>query len=378
MSGTAPKRGATASPSVDFSKIYDDGKPAGHLNFANWELYIDLNSKGDSPTLQKFTKATGIKVNYETVINDNDPFINSKVLPVIKAGQDTGYDLMVLTNGGYVERLIELRYLIPLDHKYLPHFFQYSSPAVKNPPYDPNNTYTVAWQSGFTIIGYNKQMFDTPPTSFGDLMNPKYKGQVGMFSNTQDLGCAALVHAGYDVQKSTPDQWRKAAEPVIRARDDGIIRNFYDQSYIDALENHELAITQAWSGDLFIAAAPKSYGGDGHPEIKASIPAEGGVLWTDNMCIPLYAKHPVDAIMMMDFVYQPEIAAPLADYIWYVSPVPAAKDIVLNKLDDPLVANSPLVFPSPADIAKSHRYRVFKDNAELEEWNSVWEPIYSS
>jgi spermidine/putrescine transport system substrate-binding protein len=81
---------------------------------------------------------------------------------------------------------------------------------------------------------------------------------------------------------------------------------------------------------------------------------------------------------MMDFVSRPEIAAPLADYIWYVSPVPAAKDIVLNKLDDPLVANSPLVFPSPADLAKSQRYRVFKDQAEKEEWDSIFQPIYSS
>jgi spermidine/putrescine transport system substrate-binding protein len=236
----------------------------------------------------------------------------------------------------------------------------------------------VAWQSGFTIIGYNKNMVDAPPTGFADLLDPKYKGRVGMFSNTQDLGCAALVHSGFDVKTSSPDQWRKAAEPVIKARDDGIIRNFYDQSYIDALENHELAVSQAWSGDLFIAAAPKSYGGDGHPEIKSSIPAEGAVIWTDNMCIPLRAQHPVDAITLMNFVYRPDVAAPLADFIWYVSPVPEAKDIVLHQIDDPIVANSPLVFPSQADIAMAHQYRVFKNNDELEEWNSVWQPIYSS
>src|SRR5438093_10259708 len=108
------------------------------------------------------------------------------------------------------------------------------------------------------------------------------------------------------------------------------------------------------------------------------MPAEGGVLWTDNVGIPVTAQHPVHAIMMMDFVYRPNIAAQLADFIWYVSPVPAAKDIVLNDIDDPLVAKSPLVFPSADDLAKSHKYKVFKDQAEEDEWNSIFQPIYTS
>ena len=96
------------------------------------------------------------------------------------------------------------------------------------------------------------------------------------------------------------------------------------------------------------------------------------------MCIPLHAQHPVDAIMLMNYVYQPKIAAQLADFIWYVSPVPSAKDVVLNDIKDPTVANSPLVFPSPADLAKSHKYKVFKDSSEEDEWNSIFQPIYSS
>ena len=86
----------------------------------------------------------------------------------------------------------------------------------------------------------------------------------------------------------------------------------------------------------------------------------------------------MDAIKLMDFYYRPDIAAQVADFMWYVSPVPAAKDIVAGTLDDPAVANSPLVFPTAADLAQSHKYKVFKDQAELEEWNSIFQPIYSS
>jgi spermidine/putrescine transport system substrate-binding protein len=380
VSGTSGQKspGPTgASPSVDYSKFYGNGTPAGQLNFANWEDYIDLDAKGKSPTLQQFTKKTGIKVTYKTVINDNDPFL-AKIIPSLQAGQDTGYDLIVITNGGGVERMIQLGFLIPLDHKFLPNFAANASPSVKNPSYDPGNAHSVAWQSGFTIIGYNSKRVKKPPTSFADLLDPTYKGKVGMFGNNQDLPCAALVYLGYDVQKSTPDQWKKAADLLLKQRDDGIVRSYYDQSYIDALENGETIITQAWSGDLFIAAASKDYGGDGFPEIKAAIPPEGGILWTDNMCIPLHAQHPVDAITFMNFAYEPKIAAQLADFIWYVSPVPAAKDIVLHDLDDPTAANSPLIFPSTADLAKSHKYKVFKDASELDEWNGVFQPVYSS
>jgi len=372
---TIPPSGS-ASPDV-LKAIYGDGTPTGKLNFANWEDYIDLNNKGKSPTLLQFTKETGIQVSYKTVINDNDPFL-AKVIPVLQSGGDTGYDLIVITNGGPVERMIKLGFLTPLDHQYLPNFQANASDAVKDPSYDSGNRYSVAWQSGFTIIGYNSDAVKTPPTTFADLLDTKYKGKVGMFGNNQDLPCAALVHLGFDIQTSTPDQWQQAADVLAKQRDDGIVRAYYDQSYIDALENGETIITQAWSGDLFIAAAPKSYGGDGFPEIKAAIPGEGGILWTDNMCIPLNAQHPVDAITLMNYVYDPKVAAQLADWIWYVSPVPAAKDIVLNDIDDPVVANSPLVFPSTDDLAKSHKYKVFKDQAEEDEWNSIFQPIYSS
>ena len=376
VKGTSAKASPTPS-AFDFTPIYGNGTPAGVLNFANWEDYIDVDSKGNSPSLKEFTKETGIKVNYKTVINDNDPFL-AKIIPVLQAGQDTGYDLIVITNGGPIERMIRLGYLTPLDHKYLPDWDANADPKVKNPNYDPGNKYTAVWQSGFTGIGYNSKVIKTPPTSFKDLLNPAYKGKVGMFANNQDLPCPALNSLGFDIDKSTPDQWKQAAATVTQAKDAGIIRSFYDQSYINALENGDTVITQAWSGDVFIASAPKSFGGDGFPEMKFVFPQEGPIYWHDNMAIPLHAKHPVDAITYMNFVYKPNIAGMMADFIWYVTPVPAARDYVLNTIKDPIVANSPLIFPTSDDLANAKQYKVFKSVQEEDDWNGVWQPVYSS
>jgi spermidine/putrescine transport system substrate-binding protein len=374
VSGTQTPQRTPAG--ADLNRIYGKGK-TGILDFANWEDYIDLDAKGESPTLNQFETQSGIKVNYKTVINDNNPFL-ARIIPSLQAGQPSGYDLIVISNGGPIERMIKLGFLTPLDHRRLPNFARYAGPGVKDPAFDPDNRYTVAWQSGFTGIGYNSKVVKTPPTSFKDLLNPAYRGRVGMFSNNQDLPCPALVDMGFDVQTSTPDQWRQAGDVLTRQRDDGIVRKYYDQSYIDALKNGDTVITQAWSGDIFIESAPKDIGGGGYSELKFVLPQQGGILWTDNMAIPLHAEHPVDAITFMNFVYDPKVAAQLADFIWYVSPVPAAREVVLNELEDPPVANSPLIFPSLEDQQKAHKYKVFKDAAEEEEWNSVFQPIFTA
>ena len=102
------------------------------------------------------------------------------------------------------------------------------------------------------------------------------------------------------------------------------------------------------------------------------------MIWHDNMMIPALAQHPVDAITYMNYAYQPLVAAKLADYIWYVTPVPAAKDIVQNQLHDPTVAKSPLVFPDTAMDQQAHQYYTFKGQEDLTEWNNTFEPIIQS
>jgi spermidine/putrescine transport system substrate-binding protein len=108
------------------------------------------------------------------------------------------------------------------------------------------------------------------------------------------------------------------------------------------------------------------------------------MLWTDNMCIPLKAKHPLDALTYMDFVYQPDIAAQLAEFIEYITPVQdAAKAQMEQEIPraDPerkqtlqAAVKDPLIFPTPADLERTHRYRVLTLQEE-KVWNSIFEPI---
>ncbi|MEA2462251.1 MAG: spermidine/putrescine transport system substrate-binding protein, partial [Actinomycetota bacterium] len=286
----------------DAASFWDTAKKAGVLNFANWELYIDRardkNGKFIHPSLDEFTKRTGIKVNYSEPIIENEQFF-AKIQPSLSAGKDTGYDLIVITNGQTLDKLIRNDWLLPLEHSYLKNFEANVADIYKDPNYDPGNAYTIPWQSGITGIGYDPNLTGRKITSFNDLFDPAFKGKVGMFGDTLDLPNFAMQGLGINPETSTPDDWQKAADKLIEQRDAGLVRQYYGQPYIKALAAGDIAISTAWSGDIFQANA------SGSPQLEFVVPEEGGLIWTDNMCIPAEAQHPVDAIMMMDYVFEP-------------------------------------------------------------------------
>jgi spermidine/putrescine transport system substrate-binding protein len=355
-------------------------KQTGRVNWAQWPLYIDVgDKKGDHPSVDQFSQATGIKVKYSEVIQDTGSFV-AKVRPTLAAGQYTGYDVATITNGVFFEQMKQLGYLVPLDQSRLTNFKRYAADAYKHSSYDPGNVYSVPWQSGITGIAYDESKVPKPITSFMDLFDPRLKGKVGMFANTDDLPNPTLVAMFGDPQKTGPDQWRQAADKLKQQRDAGIVRKYFEQDYIDSLSKGDIWACQAWSGDVFQALA------SGAKHLKFVIPKEGAIIWTDNLVLLKGVQHPVDAMMLMDFYYQPKIAAEVAEYVNYITPVPDAQQVVLKdasaaKGEDKAallqVAHSPLVFPTQADYAKLYRYRTL-NNQELQTWNSIFEPVYQS
>jgi spermidine/putrescine transport system substrate-binding protein len=361
--------------------VWDKATKAGILDFANWPLYMDtleVNGKTTYPTLQQFTKETGIQVTYSEPILDNNSFF-AKVAPMLAQGQSIGHDIIVVTNGIFLTDYQLKSWLTELDLTKLPNFTQYASPRVQARAFDPGNKFTIPWQSGFTGIGYNPKLTGREITSFNDLFDPKFKGKVGMFAENQDLGNLVLVGMGIKPENSTAKDWQAAADKLKKQRDDGIVRKFYDQTYIDALKKGETAISMAWSGDIFQANLSA-----GNHDLKFVIPSEGGVIWTDNMCIPVGAAHPLDAITYMNWVYQPRIAATLAESIEYITPVPSAQtfiaqDAAAAKTADDKAAllelsQDPAIFPSQDLLAKTSYYRVL-DPIETTVWNDIFNAV---
>jgi spermidine/putrescine transport system substrate-binding protein len=354
---------------------------AGVLDFANWPLYMDTEKRGGKtvhPTLEAFTKETGIKVNYKEVIEDNDSFLG-KINPSLQAGQPTGWDLMVITDGGSMEKLIRQNFVIELDHSKLPNFQRNANPAVKNPSYDPGNKFTVAWQSGLVALAYNPKLTKREITSYQDLFDPAFKGKITMFGDSTDFPTTMMIALGIDPAKSTEEDWKRAAEEMKRLKPQ--LREFVDNSGMaEGLSSGNAWISQAYSGDIY------QLNNSGAPDVKFVIPKEGATFWTDNMTIPKGAKHPVDAITYMDYVYRPEVAAQLAAGIAYITPVPAAKEQLQaeaakasgeDKAYYEDLLSSPLIFPTGDDLANTKRYRALTVEEE-QVWNRIFQPIIQS
>jgi len=368
MAALAPQI-ARAEKVKDWPAWWAKQKPSKEFVFANWPLYIDVSSDGkDHPSIDEFTKQTGIHVTYKEVIQEVGPFY-AQVAPVLKAGQATGYDMMVITNGWYLTEMLMQNWLVPIWQEKVPNFAKNASPSVKNPPFDPGNKHTMVWQSGLTGIAYNPKLTKREITSFDDLWDPAFAGHIGMFSDIIEIGSAAMLKLGINPTTSTPADWEKAAAILKEQKAKGLVRQYYDQSYINALESGDVWITMAWSGDVYQANSK------GYKDLKFVVPKEGCSIWHDNMCIPVGAKNPLSALEWMNYYYTPEAAGLVEDYVNYICPVPAAKDYILNVIKDPDVANSPLVFPPESELARTHEYHPFKSYAEYQKWLNTFNPV---
>lgn len=278
--------------------------------------------------------------------------------------------------------MMQLGYLIPLDHSLTPNFNENAGPAFKDPGYDPGNEYTMAWQSGTTGYAWNTKYFDGPITGMRDLMIPELEGHVIMFNNNADGPNMAMIELGIDPADSGPDEWQQAAELLQEFNDWGGLRKWDDQAYLTAFENEDTYATMAWSGDII---NDKLY----YPEFSTfefQTAEAGGVVWVDNMMIPQGAENPKGAIEVMDWYYQPEIAAMLTEWNAYVSPVPAGGEIVqedaekakgANKDVLQTIASSPYVFPTAEIESKLHTYRVLEGD-EIQQWNDIFLPIFTT
>jgi spermidine/putrescine transport system substrate-binding protein len=370
--------GGEPSPSLT---AVGGGEPEDELQFANWPLYIDQDDEGNSPTLQQFEEATGVDVTYTEGIEDNNSFFGT-IQPPLAAGDDTGYDIIVVTDW-MVGNMIRLGYLEPIDvERDVPNFLANADPVYLERSYDPGNQYSVPWQSGITGIGYNPALVDEEITSLAQLLDPelieKYCGQIGMFVDARDAISFGLLYNGVVPAEATMEDVEAAQQVLLDQAP--CVRDYYGNEYAQGLADGSLAITMAWSGDVFQLQFD-------NPDLQFVVPEEGAILWTDNMVIPKGAQHPNAALEMMDYVYDPEVAAQIAEYVNYITAIPGAQEIISQHADDAeaegdqetadylrAVADSPLVFPTQDMLDRLHSYKVL-DEEEERTWNELFDEV---
>ena len=272
----------------------------GELNFANWPAYID-KAGGESPTLIQFEKQTNIDVNYKEVINANNEFY-ATIREPLASEQPVPWDIIVVTDW-LIGKMASFGYLEQLDHSLLPNFDAHAGEIYKDPSYDPNNTHSLTWQSGITGIAYNPELTGRELTSVNEVFNPEFKGKVGMLDEMRDTMHMTMLGMGIKPQDATTEDAKAVQEKLLQQIEDGIVRAYYGNDYVAPLAQGDLAVCLAWSGDV----VGKTLGANS--KIRFTVPKEGGMIFNDCMAIPQGAANPIDAHEMMNFVYDPKIAA---------------------------------------------------------------------
>ena len=344
-SGSDAGTAAGAPSAATAADLSDTDKTA---NWSNWPLYLDINDEtGEYPTLKAFQDANGIAVTYTEDVNDNNEFY-AKVRTQLEQGQDIGRDLVVLTD--WMAALwIENGFAQKLDKAIIPNG-KNLIPRLADVAFDKSRDYSLPWQSGFGGLGYNKSALkDTlgsdKMTTLDQLFDPKLKGRITVLSEMRDtMGCI-MAWQGNNPSDFTDDQFSQAIEELTKQVDSGQIRQVTGNDYIASLESGDVIAVIGWSGDLF--ALGEDFGFE--------IPESGGMLWTDNMLIPALAAHKKNAEMIMNYYYDPKVAAEVAAYVNYICPVEGAK-AEMEKID-PALAASEFIFPSAATLDRTYVFK---------------------
>lgn len=335
--------------------------PTGPLQFANWEAYIDQTTaanadsgvlpSGSSPTIEGFKKKYGVDVNYVEKINDNNEFY-ALIQPQLATDLPTGWDLIVMTDW-MAANLISKGWIEKIEHADVPNCVANLRDALKGQVWDTGNDYHYPWQSGMTGIGYNTKTLASAkkaePKSLADLYAlPPNK--ITFLTESRDTFGLGLLKLGKsaDPTTTTVDDLQAVHDDIKPLSSNGL--RFTGNDYLQDFASKKVWAAMVWSGDL------ASSGTEGD---TFAIPTEGCMVWTDNMMIPKGAPNKYTAELMMNYVYDPQIAAQIENYVYYVCPVNGVEDLVkqLNAsapLDDYHLG---LLFPTADTIAKQRNFQ---------------------
>jgi spermidine/putrescine transport system substrate-binding protein len=324
------------------------------VNWSNWPAYIDPISQDDA-TLGAFEDMTGITVEYTDDVNDNLQFY-ARVRDQLGSCEETGRDMFTLTDW-MAARMIGLGWVQKLDGDNLPQVQANLLENLRSPSWDPDREYSVPWQSGLTGIAYNEDLTGEVG-SFEDLVTRSdLKGKITLLTEMQDTMIFMLLLEGSDPEDFTDDEFYAALDRLEEIKDSGQVRQFTGNEYRQDLAQGNIHACEAWSGDVIQLQFD-------NPAIKFVSPEEGLSLWSDNSLVPNKATHKTNAEMLMDYYYDPTVAAELAAWVNYICPVQGAQE-EMEKIAPGLVDNV-LIFPDDELLANTHDFMALDPDKETE------------
>ena len=344
-----------AGAAVALASCSSGGSDSETVRWANWTEYLDYDeATGENPSLVEFEDANGIKVSYKEAILDNDEF-TAPLLDKLQSKKDIGYDLVTLTDW-MTARWIRLGYTAKFTEGSIPNKSNLLD-SLQNPSFDPGRTQSLPWQGIMAGIGWNTEKIPGGVKSVSQLFSPKNKGKVVVLSEMRDTMGLILLHLGIDPSKDfTEDQFMKGIEFLDKQVKDGIVIGVRGNEYTQDLRDGNVWAVVGWSGDMFQLKA------ESEGKFDFVIAEEGGMIANDNLMIPSTSANTSAAEKLINYYYDPAVAAKVAAFVNYVCPVNGAQ-AEMEKID-PDLAKSEFIFPT----AKTNsQLKIFRSLTAAEE-----------
>ena len=313
------------------------------LHIYNWSDYIAED------TIANFEKASGIKVTYD--VYDSNEVLEAKLL----AGR-SGYDLAFPTARPFADRLIRAKLYQPYDKSKLSNYGNLDKVILKSlSDIDPGNQYLIPYMWGTTGLAYNVDKVkailgdDMPLDSWQLVFNPEITKKlaacgVALMDDPIEVFVAARAYLGKPTDDFSKPAIQEAANVIAGVRDN--IRYFHSSQTINDMANGDICVAHGYSGDMLQAQA-RAAEADNGVHVEYIVPSEGAVVWTDVAVIPVDAPNPAAAHKFINYLMQPEVIAPISNYVAYANANAKATPLV-----DAEVRNNPGIYPPAATQEK--------------------------
>ena len=295
----------------------------GSLSIYHWFEYIPQE------LLDKFAAEYDVEVTMDTYDS------NEAMLAALKAGKLGEYDVAV--PGDYmVQILADEGMLDTFTPEELPNFGNID-PAWLDVSFDMGRHSSIPYQWGSTSFSVNRDAYDGPLDSWSLIFDAPdaLKGKINVLDTAGETLTAASIYLGIPQCTSDREQLKALNDLVMTAKADWA--SFGSDVAKDVLVSGDAAAGMIWSG---FSAKARS---EGAP-VEYAFPAEGVIVWMDNVVLLKDAPNRANALLFMNFLLEPENAAAVTNYAQYSAGVSGVAEFL-----DPEVANSPESNP-PAGV----------------------------
>jgi spermidine/putrescine transport system substrate-binding protein len=336
------------------------------VRWSNWPLYIDEDDDANYPTLSRFEEESGITVAYTVDVDDNNTYYG-RVKDQLALGQDIGADTVCLTDW-MVSRMIRFGYTQPLDAANIPNKANLN-PDLLNVDFDPGRTYSLPWQGGFGGICWEIEKFPNGFTSVSELWaDSELQGKLCVLSEMRDTIGLIMLEQGIDITGAfSEDDFNSALEIFKEQVSNGQIGAVKGNSYIEDLTNGDAVAGIVWSGDVMAINAELGY-----EKFGFALPDAGATLWNDNFLVPIGSPRKKNVETLINYYYEPEVAAEVAAWVNYITPVVGAQD-AMEQFAPELVENQ-LIFPDEETLSNAHVFRTLTP-AEEQSFGSAFQSV---